>query len=122
MQDLLLYTKKVLEFLLLKNPERTSLGALFGVILYEVSKYFFAISWYATIATGILSTNMPTYFSYFKRKPSGKEEIDDILQMIENSNLTKAEKRQRYRNLIDKVIAEISTKGIQEEQRPSSAE
>jgi hypothetical protein len=114
---------KVVNILLLKNPERTVLGVLVGIVFSFLSKLFSPamreiksvdltvapeIGW---LAIGIVLLNLPTIFSNMIRPPKINEQIDSLTKLIEQGNFSDAEKRKMYRDLVGKVLANVTMKG-----------
>ena len=113
---------KVIDVLLLKNPERTVLGVAFGAILAFCSKLFFpalkkidiidierAPIW-GWIPIGIIITYFPLILWKIINKPRVNDEIDELIRLIEHGNFTETEKRLLYRNLINQCISNVTLK------------
>ncbi|WP_417915462.1 hypothetical protein [Candidatus Electronema sp. JM] len=106
---------QVLDILLMKYPTRTGLGLVLGSIfsfavqlfapaLRSIKSMDFASSpWWGWLSLGVLVMHTPTVVSAFRQKPIGNDTVDQAMELIERGNLSKAEKRQQYRLLIEKV-------------------
>ncbi len=111
-----LYYNKAMDILFIKQPVRTSLGVIFGIFLDFLVNLFFPyfekisiisiqrIRLWHLVATGITFLHLPSFFQYIYRKPIGTEKIDEVIQLIEAGNFSEIEKRQKYRQLIEKVL------------------
>ena len=115
---------KAIDVIFARYPARTSLGVIFGgVIDFLVQLFAPALSslkfadftasprwgWWLL---GILIMHAPTIFTTFRQKQNGDEQIDRALDLIERGNFTKAEKRQQYRKLIERVANNVALKPV----------
>lgn len=111
---------RCIDILMLKNPERTVLGLLLGVVLSFLSKLFEPIlikveyinianiQYWEWIPFGIVIVHLPYILWSIIRKPFVNDEVDDIIRFIEKSNFSEKEKRIVYRNLVNKCIENIT--------------
>lgn len=111
---------RALDVVFAKYPARTGLGVVLGCALLFLSRLFdpalrtitfanFAgAPWWGWIIVGVLVMHSPTIKQIFRQKPVGDDAIDKALDLIERGNFTKAERRQQYRNLIEKVSANVA--------------
>lgn len=114
--NLTLYYRKAINILFLKHPTRTCLGVIFGYCMDCLINLFYpslerlsfinigSINLVHLIAIGIFLAHLPTFINFVYKKSYGEESIDQILALIENGNFSDDEKRQQYRNLINKVF------------------
>lgn len=110
---------RAIDFLFVKQPLRTSIGVMLGLVLAFVVQLFLPIlktvkfadfagaPWWGWVVVGIFISHVPTLISLMRTKPAGDERIDEALQLIERANLPTVEKRQAYRNLIAKVLENV---------------
>jgi len=113
---------KFINILFLKNPERTVLGLLLGVVFSFLSKLFSPflktfntidineapdLGW---VALGIVIINLPVIFANMVSRPKINEEIDSVTKLIEQGNFSDIEKRKLYRDLVCKVLAKVTLK------------
>ncbi len=107
---------KAINILLLKNPERTVLGILLGVVYSFFANIFNPLlskiqyidmskapsgGW---IPLGIICVNLPIIISHLFRKPIINEKVDEITKLIEAGCFTEIERRTMYRNLVSECI------------------
>lgn len=111
---------RYINILMVNNPERTVLGLLLGIMFAFLTKLFEPylntikfinvnnISLIGWLPFGIVLVHLPqTLWSIFTR-PIIKDEIDDLIRLVEKSNLSDKEKRIAYRNIVNKCIDSIS--------------
>ncbi len=113
---------RIIDVLLLKNPERTVLGVAIGSVLAFCSKLFTPVlktiefidiekaPIWGWIPIGIIITYFPIILWKFIHKPKVNDDIDELLRLIEQGNFSEAEKRLIYRNLIRQCIANVTLK------------
>jgi hypothetical protein len=112
----------LINILLLKNPERTVLGVLLGVVISFLSRLFSPLletikimdigkapSW-GWIPLGIVIINLSNIFTSTLTKPRINEEIDNISKLIEDGSFSASEKRQVYRSLINACLKNVTLK------------
>jgi hypothetical protein len=106
---------RAFDILLMKYPTRTGLGLVLGSCITVVVQLFEpglrainfmnfkAVPWYGWLPIGLFTMHIPTVISTFRQKSIGNDLIDQAIELIERGNFSKAEKRQQYRLLIEKV-------------------
>lgn len=114
---------RAINILLLNNPERTVLGVLLGIVFSFLFKLFAPtlktiksidvigapeVGW---VALGIILLNLPTVLAKIVRPPKINEQVDALTRLIEQGNFSDAEKRRMYRDLVCKVLANVTLKG-----------
>jgi len=111
---------RALDVVFAKYPARTGLGVIVGCVLLFFARLFspslktitfadFAgAPWWGWITLGILIMHSPTIAQLFLQKPVGDDVIDKALDLIERGNFTQSERRQQYRNLIERVSANLA--------------
>lgn len=109
-----------LDVLFAKYPTRTGLGVIFGAVLYFFTKLFSpflekieivdfnSTPWWGWLTVGLIIMHIPTIFSAFKQNSIGNDVVDQALELIERGDFSKAERRQHYRNLIEKVSSSLA--------------
>lgn len=113
-----------LDILTTKYEIRTSLGAVVGIILVGLCRFFEAkllnvlgfefpfLGYVGVFFTGILILHIPTYINSFKGKAMD-EEYESILQSIDSTKeFSEQEKRDLKRKLILKKIDSLSEHNI----------
>lgn len=111
---------KLVNVLLLKNPERTVLGVLLGVVFSFFSKIFTPLlekiqyidiskapTW-GWIPLGIVFMNLPVIVSLIRKKPRINEKVDEVTKIIEEGNFSEVERRRMYRNLVSECVKNVS--------------
>lgn len=110
------FLNRALDILLLRYPARTGFGVIIGALLFFLTTLFEPLlarnntvidfanapSW-GWFTIGIMIMHIPTIISLFKQQSVGDAEIDQALQLVELGNFTPQERRQHYRNLIDRA-------------------
>lgn len=115
-------TLRVLDALLVRNPERTATGLTFGLSiqgLFELLKPILIQSgfnlgpfdWWASISLGIALVNIPSILWSVSHKPLVSDEVENIIELIETTNLGEIEKRIAYRRLVNKCIDQFTLSG-----------
>lgn len=111
---------RALDVIFAKYPARTGLGVVVGCTLGFLVRLFAPVlksiefadfagaPWWGWIALGILIMHSPTIASLFKQKPIGNDSVDQALDLIERGNFTQTERRQQYRNLIERVSNNVA--------------
>jgi hypothetical protein len=107
------------DLLLINYPTRTSLGVVLGIVLDFFFSLFYPlisrneyldperISRWQFAAVGVLIVHLPTIRGFLSKQPDFPEPIENAIKVIEGSNLSKEEKRQQYRLLIEKVLESV---------------
>ncbi|MEQ5234234.1 MULTISPECIES: hypothetical protein [Providencia] len=109
-----LFFHKFLDILTLAHPIKTAFGALFGILFICLSNIFsqkiealgINVGFYTDLflfVFFILLINIRTLIKAINGKTIN-EDFDNLTLLIDNSPLTDAEKRAKYRALIDKQI------------------
>lgn len=111
---------KVIDVLLLQNPERTVLGVAVGSIFAFFSRLFYPVlkkvdiidientPLWGWIPIGIVVINIPLILWKIITKPRVNDGIDEVLRLIEQGNFTEIEKRSIYRKLINQCILNVT--------------
>ncbi|MEQ1065450.1 hypothetical protein ABLB96_03125 [Acinetobacter sp. XH1741] len=118
-----LYSKFIsqgLDVLFAKYPTRTGLGLILGCVLYFIINLFRpflekieivdfnAAPWWGWLSIGLIIMHIPTIISVFHLNSIGNDTVDQALELIEKGDFSKAERRQHFRNLIEKVSSNIA--------------
>lgn len=118
-----LYSKLIsqgLDILFAKYPTRTGLGVVLGSFLSFLTELFEPIlkkiemvdfnaaPWWGWLALGLIIMHFPTILSIFKQNSIGNDAVDQALELIERGDFSKIERRQHYRNLIEKVSSSLA--------------
>lgn len=110
---------RAIDFLIVKQPLRTSIGVILGLVLGFLVQLFLptlkaldfadfaGAPWWGWIIVGIFVAHVPTLISLMRTTPVGDEAISDALELIERANFPPAEKRQAYRHLLAKVLENL---------------
>lgn len=111
---------RYIDILMLKNPERTVLGVLLGVVVSFLFKLFepylskidilnlAKLQLWEFISFGVIIVHIPYLLWSIIRKPLINDEVDDVIRLIESGNFSEKEKRQMYRNLVNKCVNSLS--------------
>lgn len=111
---------QALDVLFAKYPTRTGLGVILGGVFWFLTKLFSPLlrdftaidinnnSLWGWLFVGMVIMHMPTIISAFRQNSIGNEEIDQALELINRGNFTNIERRQLFRNLIEKVCNKIA--------------
>ncbi len=114
------FVSAAIELLLISYPTRTSLGVVLGLVLDFFFQLLYPlilqveyldperISRWQFIPLGILIAHLPTIFGFFLASSHFPEVVENAIRMIETSNLSREEKRQQYRALIEKVLENVA--------------
>lgn len=109
-----------LDVLFAKYPTRTGLGVILGGALSFIAKLFSPIlqkveiidfnntAWWGWIFIGLIIMHIPTILSIFNQNSVGNDTVDQALELIERGDFSKVERRQLYRNLIEKVSSSLA--------------
>lgn len=71
---------------------------------------FASSPWWGWLSLGVLVMHTPTVISAFRQKPIGNDPIDQAMELIERGSFSKAEKKQQFRLLIEKVANNAALK------------
>lgn len=108
-----------LDLLLIKHPARTSLGVVFGLSISFLVAFFkpvfekiefidaTAIPIWGWMPIGILLAHLPNFLWNIFNRPVVKEEIDELIHLIDKGDFSKPERRQQYRLLINKALEQV---------------
>lgn len=111
---------RALDVIFAKYPARTGLGVILGCALGFATRLFAPVlksiefadfvgaPWWGWITLGILIMHSPTIVSLFMQKAIGNDAVDQALDLIERGNFTQTERRQQYRNLIERVSSNVA--------------
>jgi hypothetical protein len=66
------------------------------------------IEWWECLTLGIVIVHLPFLLWSIRHKPLISDELENLLQLIESSNIGELEKRQAYRRVVNKCIDEFS--------------
>lgn len=111
---------RALDIVFVKYPARTGLGVILGCVFSFLVRLFqptlasisFAdfsgAPWWGWIPIGVIIMHVPTILTLFKQQPIGNDSIDQALDLIERANFTQSERRQQYRNLLDRVASNVA--------------
>ena len=114
------FCSRSIDLLLIKYPTRTSLGIVLGLVLDFLFNLFYPIisqieyidpervSRWQFVPLGIFIAHLTTIANFFFSRPYCPEEVENAIKMIEDSNLSKTEKRQQYSELIKVIIERVA--------------
>lgn len=126
-----LILNRALDIIFAKYPARTGLGVILGGFLYFTAALFgpaLKQLWFIDVGGspaigwpcgGILVMHIPTIVSIFRQPSIGNNSIDQALDLIERGNFSPAEKRQHYRNVIERFTSSVA---LNKEMRQELAE
>ncbi|MFH2126788.1 MAG: hypothetical protein ABIK12_09740 [Pseudomonadota bacterium] len=109
-----------IDFLLLRNPEKTILGIMLGLVCFFLTVIFKPViinfHWlnlkdapgWGWIPLGITAVNLPSILCSLFKKPLYSEEVDEISRVIDKGDFSEAERRQIYRRLVGECIKNIT--------------
>ena len=111
---------RALDIIFVKYPARTGLGIVLGSVFCFLARLldpvlqtltfadFAGAPWWGWLSLGILVMHAPTIASLFRQRPIGNDSIDQALELIERGNFTQTERRQHFRNLIERVARSVA--------------
>lgn len=110
---------RALDTLLLKNPERTALGIMFGFSLNGTLSLLDPVlqahhiqighpGWWSFVCIGTICVHLPFVFWSVRHRPAISDEIEGLITLIEATNIGELEKRQAYRRVVNKCIDNFS--------------
>lgn len=123
---------KAINILLIKNPERTAYGIVFGFVLIGVQQALGhlttgklinaikSIGYVPTFCFGILLVRADIIL---KRQPVDKEiatKFNTLKMTVNEANFSEAEKRRIYRDFIQRVYKEIEIKPSSSKGKPKT--
>ena len=107
--------EKALDMLLIRNPTKTGLGVLLGVVLHTVSenvirfaKFSVTLPIYFWVALSILALNFRNLFTHHAIDEELETKMHYIKEAQKNGNFTKSDQRQQWRNFIALVNQKAS--------------
>ena len=107
--------ERALDMLLIRNPTKTGLGVLLGVVLYTVSenairilKITVTLPIYFWVALSILALNFRNLFTHHAIDEELETKMHYIKEAQKNGNFTKSDQRQQWRNFIALVNQKAS--------------
>ena len=107
--------EKALDMLLIRNPTKTGLGVLLGVVLHTVSenvirfaKFSVTLPIYFWVALSILALNFRNLFTNHAIDEELETKMHYIKEAQKNGNFTKSDQRQQWRNFIALVNQKAS--------------
>ena len=99
--------ERALDMLLIRNPTKTGLGVLLGVVLHTVSdnvirftKVAVTLPIYFWVALSILALNFRNLFTHHAIDEDLETKMHYIKEAQKNTKFTESEKRQQWRNFI----------------------
>jgi len=110
---------RVLDALLLRNPERTAIGVTLGLAIQGVLGAFRpllmvkgldlgALDPVACISVGVVVVHLPLLIWSVQHRPLISDELESLIKLVESTNIGEAERRAAYREIVNKCIAEFS--------------
>jgi hypothetical protein len=115
-----LVLSRALDIIFVKYPARTGLGVILGCTISFLVRLleptlrtitfadFAGAPWWGWLPLGIFLMHLPTVASMFRQRLIGDDSIDQALELIERGDFTRAERRQHYRNLIERVASGVA--------------
>lgn len=110
---------RLLDALLVRNPERTAIGVAVGLGLHgilgicqplvvatgvDLSK----LEWWESGSIGLVLVHLPFVIWSVRHKPLISDELESLIELIESTNIGEMEKRVAYRKVVNKCIDEFS--------------
>jgi len=110
---------RLLDALILRNPERTAIGGMLGLSLHGLFTVLQPllstkgiilgpVEWWASLSFGVVLVHFPFVISSMRRKPLISDELENLIKLIESTNIGELEKRSAYRRVVNKCIEEFS--------------
>ena len=110
---------RLLDALILRNPERTAIGGMLGLSLYGLFGIIRSlllskgidlrnIEWWAFISFGIVIVHLPFIIWSVRKRPIISDELDNLITLVESTNIGELERRMAYRKIVNKCIEEFS--------------
>ncbi|MBR3570609.1 MAG: hypothetical protein IKN96_07420 [Oscillibacter sp.] len=120
------FAERALDMLFIRNPSKTGLGVLLGVVLHTVSdnviritKIAVTLPIYFWIAVGILSLNLRNLlFAQHTIDEELEVKMHYIKEAQKSTKFTESEKRQQWRNF----IALVNKKALESMDTPESGQ
>jgi len=113
---------RVVDILLIRNPERTAIGVLLGLAIQGIFDVLFPLlvqhgvsigrmDWWASISCGVVFVHLPFIVWSISHRPLVNDELEGIIQLVESTNIGELEKRSAYRQVVNKCIEQFSLSG-----------
>jgi hypothetical protein len=110
---------RILDALLVRNPERTAVGVAIGFGIDGVLGVFQPLmvsrgldlsrfEWWASVCLGLVLVHLPFVVWSVRHKPLISDELESLIKLIERTNIGELEKRTAYRRVVNKCIDEFS--------------
>jgi hypothetical protein len=110
---------RLLDGLLVRNPERTAIGVALGVAIDGIVGVFWPLlasrgvhlgrpDWWASVSIGLVVVHLPFVIWSIRNKPLINDELESLMQLIESTNIGEVEKRAAYRKLVNRCIDDFS--------------
>ena len=121
------HTERALGFLFLRDRIRAPLGVVLGGSLWTLSELFgpalkdlafldlAVMSWWRWLLLGILIMHIGTILRLIWKPSSGSDTLDTVIELIERGGFSEVERRQRYRQLIDRYAEFAAEHAVKEE-------
>lgn len=113
-----LLLSRALDIIFVKYPARTSLGVTLGFAtkfflvlmsaFFEIPRAILESSIFGWGSLGIIALHVQTIRALAKKAPLGDEALETALALIETANFSEPERRQHYRNLIERVSQTVA--------------
>ncbi len=112
-------TIRLLDALILRNPERTAIGGTLGFAIHGLlgiirpaltakGVILGEVEWWASLCIGVAFVHIPFILAAIRRKPLINDELEGLIKLIESTNIGELEKRMAYRKVVNKCIDEFS--------------
>jgi hypothetical protein len=113
---------RVVDILLIRNPERTAIGVLLGLAIQGIFDVVSPLlihngisigrlDWWASISCGIVVVHLPFIVWSISHRPLVNDELEGIIRLVESTNIGELEKRSAYRQVVNKCIEQFSLSG-----------
>ena len=106
---------KAIDFIFVSNPRKTSLGILFGIIVYgilevifTITKLGFSVPLYLCIAGGMFVFNINNIFSKHRIDEDLETQMYYLKEAQKNGNFTPTEKRHQWREYVQIVFSKVN--------------
>lgn len=106
---------RAVDILFINNPQKTSLGVLFGIIIkgtidiiFQITQYSLNISYVFCICSGIFILHFPSIFSKHRVNEEIETQMHYLRELQKNGNFSDAEERAQWRRLVELVYQKTS--------------
>jgi hypothetical protein len=110
---------RLLDALLVRNPERTAIGVAVGLGLHGILGIcqplvastgvdLGKLEWWASVSIGLVLVHLPFVIWSVRHRPLISDELESLIELIESTNIGEVEKRVAYRKVVNKCIDEFS--------------